>query len=94
MDAFVEKNTPQKQRKPKKKPMSRPTERISISLLAEEWAALERLSNDLRSEGHRALKTSRLAWIAFQMLLDADKDTVLDLSEEVPNLEILRGKRE
>lgn len=95
-------NTPSEQKRPKARkkrepkpptPMPRSTERISISLLPEERNALEKLSNDLRSEGHRALKTSRLARIAFKMLLDADKDTVLDVAEKVPNLEILRGKK-
>jgi cell division septation protein DedD len=78
---------------PEPKPMPRSTERISISLLAEERDALEKLSMELRSEGHRALKTSRLARIAFKLLLQADKKTILKIADSVENLEVLRGKR-
>ena len=94
--AIMENDTP-KQKKPRVRkiptPIPRSTERLSISLLAEERDALEKLSMELRSEGHRALKTSRLARIAFKILLDADKKAILKAADSVENLEILRGKR-
>ena len=99
MDAIAGLNDPPVQKKAtarKKKepnPIPRSTERLSISLLGEERDALEKLSMELRSEGYRALKTSRLARIAFKMLLDADKKSILKAADSVENLEVLRGKR-
>ena len=67
------------------------TERISVSLLPEERAALEQLSADLRSKGHRDIRMSRLARIAFKMLIDATEEEVLKAAEDVPYLEKLRS---
>ena len=71
----------------------RSTDRISISLLAEERTALEDCAAAFRSKGRRDFKTSRLARIAFKMLLNASDDEVLQIAEEVPNLEKLRAKQ-
>ena len=70
----------------------RSTDRISISLLPEERAALDDRVADFRRNGRRDLKTSRLARIAFKMLLNASDDEVLQIAEDVPNLEQLRVK--
>jgi len=73
--------------------ISRTTARLSISLLDEERDSLERVSAELRAKGHRDMKTSRLARVAFQMLLDATDDEILQVAARVPNLERLRGAR-
>ena len=75
------------------KQIDRSTSRLSVSLLEEERTALEGLGGELRRKGHWDLKTSRLARVAFKMLLDADEQDVLRVASEVPNLEKLRGKR-
>lgn len=75
---------------PKAASASRTTDRVSISLLLEERLALEDKSADLRRQGRRDLKTSRLARIAFRLLLEAPDKEIFRLAEEVPNLEQLR----
>ena len=70
----------------------RSTDRISISLLAEERIALEDKVSSLKHKGRRDLKISRLARIAFKMLLDAEDEDILRIADEVPNLEQLRVK--
>jgi hypothetical protein len=75
---------------PKSASASRTTDRVSISLLLEERLALEDKSADLRRQGRRDLKTSRLARIAFRLLLEAPDKEIFRLAEEVPNLEQLR----
>jgi len=75
------------------RPISRTTDRISISLLTEERVALEDLSADLRHKGHRDLKTSRLARVAFKMLLGSSEEDILRVAEDVPNLERLRVRK-
>ena len=75
---------------PKAAPASRTTDRVSISLLLEERLALEDKAADLRRQGRRDLKTSRLARIAFRLLLEAPDKGIFRLAEEVPILEQLR----
>ena len=72
---------------------TRSTARLSISLTDEERQALEDRSADLRRLGHRDLKVSRLARVAFAMLLQADNDTVLSAAATVEDLEQRRAKR-
>ena len=68
--------------------------KLSVSLLPEERHALEVRSHELISTGGRYdLKTSRMARIAFQMLLEASDEEILRIAESVPNLEALRGRR-
>ena len=71
-------------------PASRTTDRVSISLLLEERLALEDKAADLRRQGRRDLKTSRLARIAFRLLLEAPDKEIFRLADQVPNLEQLR----
>lgn len=82
--------TPEARPKPQ---MLRSTDRISISLLEEERRALEDRAFNLRQQGHRDVKMSRLARIAFQMLLDAPDEDILKAAQKVPNLEKLRAVR-
>ena len=89
-------DAPEKDREPQAAPsrqIPRTTARLSISLLDEEREALERISAELRAKGHRDLKTSRLARVAFRMLLDATEEDLLRVADQVPNLERLRGTR-
>lgn len=74
-------------------PLSRSTERLTISLLDGEKRALEERAFHLRQGGHAELKTSRLARIAFQMLIEAPDDEILKVAEKVENLEVRRGNR-
>lgn len=74
-------------------PLSRSTERLTISLLDGEKRALEERAFHLRQGGHAELKTSRLARIAFQMLIEAPDDEILKAAEKVENLEVRRGNR-
>lgn len=71
----------------------RSTERLTISLLEEEKRALEERAFRFRMGGHRELKASRLARIAFQMLLEATDEEILKTADDVENLEIRRGNR-
>ena len=71
---------------PKSAPVSRTTDRMSISLLLEERLALEDKSDDLRRQGRRDLKPSRLARIAFRLLLETPDKEIFRLADEVPNL--------
>lgn len=80
---------PQPASRPK---ISRTTDRMSISLLAEERQALDDLAADFKRKRRRDLKTSRLVRVAIKMLLDASEEEVLRMAEEVPNLERLRVK--
>ena len=73
-------------------PIPRSTARLSISLLEDERDALEERSADLRRDGRRDLKPSRLARVAFKMLLDASDEEILHVANNVPNLEKLRAK--
>lgn len=81
---------PAKEGKMPTAPESRTTDRVSISLLLEERLALEDKAADLRRQGRRDLKTSRLARIAFRLLLETPDKEILRLADEVPNLEQLR----
>ena len=72
--------------------MSRTTDRISISLLPEERTALEARAHEFMRNGRRDIKPSRLARIAFKMLLAASDEEILQVVDEVPNLEKLRAK--
>ena len=74
-------------------PMRRSTERLTISLLEEEKRAIEDRAHRFRMSGHRELKASRLARIAFQMLLEATDEEILKTADDVENLEIRRGNR-
>lgn len=74
-------------------PIPRTTDRISISLLSEERTALEDKAVEFRRKGRRDLKTSRLARIAFRLLLEAKDEEVFRIADEVPNLEQLRVKQ-
>lgn len=71
----------------------RSTDRMSISLLGEERIALEERAARLRFQGYRDIKPSRLARIAFHMLLVASDEEILKWAEEVENLEVRRVKR-
>ena len=71
----------------------RTTDRISISLLAEERNALEDKAVEFRRKGRRDLKASRLTRIAIKMLLEAKDEEVFRVAEDVPNLEHLRVKQ-
>jgi len=85
-----EQASPEAQPKPQ---MPRSTDRISISMLEEERHAMEDRAFKLRQQGHRDMKMSRLARIAFQMLLDASDEEILKTAGKVPNLEKLRAVR-
>ena len=75
-------------------PMRRSTEQLTISLLEEEKRALEARAFSFRDGGHRELKTtSRLARVAFQMLLNASDEEILEAAKATENLEKRRGKR-
>lgn len=74
-------------------PIRRSTERISISLLAEERAALEERAARLRSAGHRDIKTSRLARVAFNMLQEVSDEAILSAAAMVENLEMRRAQK-
>ena len=80
-------------RPPQARQIGRSTDRMSISLLAEERTALEDLSTELRRKGHRDLKPSRLARVAFRMLLEASENQVLKTAGQVPDLEQRRVVR-
>lgn len=81
-------------RQPKdSEPIRRSTERLTISLLDEEKRALEERAFHFRQQGHAELKTSRLARVAFQMLLEAADEEILQAAEKVENLEVRRGNR-
>lgn len=69
------------------------TVKISISLTNVERHNLEARSADLRAKGHRKLKLSRLARVAFRMLSDADDADVLRVAETVEDLEARRVHR-
>lgn len=71
----------------------RSTERLTISLLGEEKRALEERAFRFRQNGHPELKASRLARIAFHMLLAAPDEAILKAAEAVENLEVRRGNR-
>lgn len=73
--------------------LRRSTERLTISLLDKEKRALEERAFRFRMSGHRELKASRLARIAFQMLLEATDEEILNIAEGVENLEVRRGNR-
>ncbi|MBI1961272.1 MAG: helix-turn-helix transcriptional regulator, partial [Parcubacteria group bacterium] len=67
---------------------------LSVSLLPEERYALEIRSHELANKMRRHdLKPSRVARIAFRMLLEASDEEILRIAEDVPNLEKLRGRR-
>jgi hypothetical protein len=68
------------------------TDRMSISLLKDERNTLEDRARDLQRAGRRDLKPSRLARIAFKLLMNTPDEEVLHLADEVPNLEQLRVK--
>ena len=71
----------------------RSTERISVSLLAAERAALEERAARLRGAGHRDIKTSRLARIAFKLLQQLSDEEILSAAQEVENLEVRRAQK-
>jgi hypothetical protein len=71
----------------------RSTDRMSISLLREERVALEERAARLRFAGHRGIKPSRLARIAFRLLLETSDEQILQWAEQVENLETRRVKR-
>lgn len=73
--------------------LRRSTERLTISLLEEEKRALEERAFRFRMGGHTELKTSRLARVALQMLLDASDEDIFKTAAKVENLEIRRGNR-
>lgn len=73
--------------------LRRSTERLTISLLDEEKRALEERAFRFRQGGHTELKTSRLARVAFHLLLGASDEEVLKVAEKVENLEVRRGNR-
>ena len=73
--------------------MGRSTERLTISLLKEEKRALEEKAFHFRQNEHPELKTSRLARVAFQMLLEAPDEEILRFADQVENLEARRGNR-
>jgi hypothetical protein len=73
--------------------LRRSTGRLTISLLDEEKRALEELAFRFRQNGHPELKTSRLARIAFCLLLDTADEEILKAAEKVENLEERRGNR-
>jgi len=74
-------------------PISRTTDRLSISLTYEERQALTDRAADFMRSGRRDLKTSRLVRIAIRMLLNASDDDILRVADGVPNLEKLRAQR-
>lgn len=73
-------------------PISRSTDRLSISLTHEERQALVDRAADFMRQGHRDLKTSRLVRVAIRMLLSASDDDILRVADSVPNLEKLRAR--
>lgn len=79
-------------RRPSLHPISRTTDRLSISLLPEERNALEERAAEFRRNGRRDLKPSRLARVAFKMLLDTSDEDILRVADHVPNLEKLRAR--
>ena len=80
---------------PQKDPgtIRRSTDRLTISLLDGEKRALEERAFRFRQTGHAELKTSRLARVAFQMLLEAADEAILQAAKKVENLEVRRGTR-
>jgi len=74
-------------------PQARFTDRMSISLLKEERDALEDRARDFQRNGRRDIKTSRLARVAFRLLLNTPDDEILRLADDVQNLERLRVKQ-
>ena len=68
-------------------PIRRHTERLSISLLRQERKELEHRIGQLWASGHSDIKISRLARIAFRMLLRATDEDIVELAEEVPDLQ-------
>ena len=73
--------------------VGRTTERLTISLLESEKRGLEERAFSFRQNGHPELKTSRVARIAFHMLLNASEEEILVAAEGVENLEVRRGRR-
>lgn len=73
--------------------LRRSTGRLTISLLDDEKRALEERAFHFRQNGHPELKTSRLARIAFCLLLDTADEEILKAAEKVENLEGRRGNR-
>ena len=73
------------------RPIGRSTDRISVSLLAQERTDLERRARELQDAGRRDIKTSRLARIAFRMVLNASDEEILQIADEVDNLEVRRA---
>ena len=71
----------------------RSTERLSVSLLAQERDALEKRAAHLRGLGHRDIKTSRLARIAFKLLQEQSDEAILSMAEKVENLEVRRAQK-
>jgi hypothetical protein len=70
------------------------TVKISVSLTNVERHNLEARSAELRAKGHRKLKLSRLARVAFRMLSDADDADILRVAETVEDLEARRIHRQ
>lgn len=62
-------------------------DRLTISLLSAERSALEKRMAYFREKGYRSFKTSRLARIAINMLVNAPDEEILRHAVEVPNLE-------
>ena len=73
--------------------LGRTTDRLTISLLEQEKRGLEERAFGLRQNGHPELKTSRLARVAFRMLLEASDEDILSAAGAVENLEVRRGRR-
>jgi len=73
--------------------VGRSTERLTISLLKEEKQALEEKAFHFRQNDHSELKTSRLARVAFRLLLETSDEEILQAAEKVENLEVRRGNR-
>ncbi len=68
------------------------TVKISVSLTEAERDTLEARSAQLRGSGHRDLKLSRLARVAFTLLDGIDDTEVVAQAQKVENLESRRGK--
>jgi len=70
-----------------------PTDRVNVSLLEEERKAMDDRAHHFKITGRRDLKFSRLARIAFKMLLEAPDEEILKLADSVDNLEVRRGRK-
>lgn len=70
---------------------ARSTEKLSVSLTADERAEIQQRSAQLMVH-RRDLKLSRLCRVAFRMMLDSTDEEILQAAAEVENLELRRVK--